>query len=68
MKKIESLICCGQELVTDKEIENNDQEEKGIIVFYYSCEKCGKLIKIYPNQKKEQELERKVQEKTLVDF
>ncbi|KLL02668.1 MAG: hypothetical protein MRERV_79c011, partial [Mycoplasmataceae bacterium RV_VA103A] len=41
---------------------------KDIIQANYSCPKCGKYIKIYPNQEKAKEMDDQEKEKALVDF
>jgi uncharacterized protein YktB (UPF0637 family) len=70
MNRIESLICCGQELIRNREEteKNKSQEERLIAVYNYSCEKCGKVIRAYSNEEQRKKLKKELQEKALVDF
>jgi len=65
MNEIETLTCCGQEL---KHNSSSLGENEGYQVIFYTCEKCGKYIKMYPNQEQAEKLEEIEKENALNDF
>lgn len=65
MKKIETLTCCGQEL---KYSSCSVDENAGYQVIFYTCQRCGKYIKMYPSQEQSQKLDDLEKDKILTDF
>jgi acetyl-CoA carboxylase beta subunit len=58
------LSDCCQIIIKEYHVLNN----KDITQANYSCPKCGKYIKIYPNQEKAKEMDDQGKEEALVNF
>src|SRR5947207_10924338 len=70
MKKIEKIICCGQEIQIDNGIVKSPKKasELNYITAFYYCKKCKKEIRVYPSSKVAKEIEKKHQKKALTGF